>query len=488
MKKIVISALSGSTGKTFVTLGLMRAFTRRGLKVRAFKKGPDYIDTAWHSLATRLTACNLDPFFMSPQQIKELFIKRMLFNYSGEEDFEKPCDLAIIEGNRGLFDGLDTEGSCSTAYLAKTLQAPVILLINVTKMTRTIAAIVNGCETFDPELNIVGIIANKTGSQRHGKLLNDCVKKYCKTEFLGFLPRLVANPILERDTGLIELAEMEKIDKTLDELADFVEAHLNLDQILELASVENDESEQITTKILTNQLKNHIKPFSPSINIGYIQDNFLGHLYPENLEALKETGAKLSKLTLNNTNNWNNINGLYIPSGSVEAFIDSLNNLLQTPNGINFWNEIMNVLKDLSNKNIPIYTEGIAGWLLAEKLIIKDKTYAMSGVFPLTAHHNHKKRGLGYVVATTKQSPFFDNNTKVLGHEFNYTNWTLNKQTLVNHAFELSKGSGLYKNDNSLVIDGLFINNTQLNSTQIHSFANIQWAEHFVNLAKSNFK
>lgn len=506
MKRIVISALSGSTGKTLVTLGLIRAFSRRGLKVRAFKKGPDYIDTAWHELASGRSACNLDLFFMREQALQELFTRKMKTSecalkgrtkHTAEKADEtvedaQCCDLAIIEGNRGLFDGLDIHGSCSTANLAKALKAPVILVINTTKMTRTTAALVNGCANFEEGLNLAGVIANRTGGERHGKLLADCIKAYCKVPFLGALPRLAVNPILERETGLIDLDELPEVEQVLDELAEFMERHLDLDRILELSATAEALPEtpsatpgQVNANMqkddakLPQEAAEKIKPL-----IGYVHDSALWFLYQENLEALQESGAELRALTLVDSENWPDLDGLYLPGGTVGSFISTMQNF----SGINgAWPAMIRKLRGLSESGLPIYAEGTGAWLTGQELVFDSASYPMSGIFPLKITHGTQKRGLGYVRAEAQAGPFFSPGTTVLGHEFNYTTWEPLGEDTPCTAYKVLKGAGLHKAqgpEGSCCLDGFFVKNTQASSTQLHALANPDWAVNFVRLAR----
>ena len=152
--RLVVAGLAGDSGKTLVTLGLARAFRSRGLAVAPFKKGPDYIDAAWLGLATGRPGRNLDTFLMDDEAI----------GYSLAQG--TPADLFLVEGNRGLFDGFDADGSHSTAELAKRLAAPVVLVLDVTKMTRTAAALVKGCAALDPQLNLAGVVLNRVGGYR----------------------------------------------------------------------------------------------------------------------------------------------------------------------------------------------------------------------------------------------------------------------------------------------------------------------------------
>ncbi len=179
--RICISALSGGGGKTLLSLGLARAFSRQGLAVQPFKKGPDYIDAAWLSLAAGRQASNLDPYFLSPARLRALF--RHVMGRSGAR-------LALLEGNRGLFDGMDVRGSCATAELARTLDCPVLLSLDCTKMTRTAAALVAGVRNFEPGLRLAGVVLNQVASARHEGILREAITTYTDVPVLGAIPRL----------------------------------------------------------------------------------------------------------------------------------------------------------------------------------------------------------------------------------------------------------------------------------------------------------
>ena len=228
--RLVVSGLSGGGGKTLVSLGLTRALTLRGLRVKPCKKGPDYIDAAWLGLASGLAPTNLDPYFLSDARLRALFC-----------DTFRDADLAVIEGNRGLYDGRDLEGSCSTATLARALDAPIILTLSVTKMTRTAAALVAGLAAFEP-VRLAGVVLNRVASVRHAALIRRSIETYTGIPVLGEIPRLPDNPIPERHMGLVSMHDespdapgRDMLLKALDDLAALVESHLDVDAALGLA-------------------------------------------------------------------------------------------------------------------------------------------------------------------------------------------------------------------------------------------------------------
>lgn len=154
--RLLLAALRGGAGKTTLTLGLLAAWRDQGRRVVPFKKGPDYIDPAWHRLAAGCPSHNLDPFLMEGDQILASVAK------NGAQ-----ADALLIEGNRGLYDGLDAQGTYSTAELAKFLATPVVLVVDCTMRTRTTAAVVLGCQHFDPQVAIRGVILNQIARPRH---------------------------------------------------------------------------------------------------------------------------------------------------------------------------------------------------------------------------------------------------------------------------------------------------------------------------------
>ncbi|MBO4369481.1 MAG: AAA family ATPase, partial [Desulfovibrio sp.] len=194
--RFCIAALSGGGGKTFLSLGLARLAKQMGYTVLPFKKGPDYIDAAWLALAADLPCRHLDPFFMDPSALARFYWQHV----SALDSAAQRCIL--LEGNRGLFDGMDSAGSCSTAEVAKAVNAPILLVIDCKKMTRTVAALVQGVCAFDRDLSFCGLILNNVGTSRQAQLLREVLSLYSDIPLLGIIPRLADNPMPERHMGL----------------------------------------------------------------------------------------------------------------------------------------------------------------------------------------------------------------------------------------------------------------------------------------------
>ncbi|HDH97546.1 MAG TPA: cobyrinate a,c-diamide synthase, partial [Deltaproteobacteria bacterium] len=222
--RLVIAGLKGGAGKTVAALGLVRAWQKQGLQVVPFKKGPDYIDAGWLSQAAKRPCYNLDPFLMSKEIIRKSFAFRA-----------KDADISVIEGNRGLFDGVDESGSSSTAELAKGIDAPVVLVLDCTKMTRTAAALVLGCQRLDPELHIDGVILNHVAGLRHETIVRQSVEKYTGISVLGALPRMKGDPIPMRHLGVTPWEEHPEAAKALDRLGRMVTESVDIHALAKIA-------------------------------------------------------------------------------------------------------------------------------------------------------------------------------------------------------------------------------------------------------------
>lgn len=443
--------------------------------VQTFKKGPDYIDAAWLGLAAGCLTKNLDPYFSSPQKLVQIF-KQSCHHAS----------LALIEGNRGLHDGLDALGSCSSATLAKILQAPVLLVVDCTKMTRTVAALVLGCAQLDPEVVIGGVILNKLGSSRQENIIRQALELYTDVPVLGALPRLSKPLLAERKLGLSGITADSS--SVLDDIATFVTNYVDTDAIERLASstypvpstccspLEDKEDKDVFTRCLApvkkpsssaslafqaSQPAQIPQTFqSPSAHgacsapdqapspapcqvnvdkkgtaptIGYIYDDALWFYYPENLDALHQAGARLLRLSFFNPFGWDEVNGLYLGGGHLDSHIAPL---CQSPQ--------LQKLSALAHDGLPIYLEGSALALACRELVIAETAYPMAGIFDASMTLTSRPHGLGYTQALVSgPTPFFDEGSTIIGHQFNYFRFDSARQ--LPSYLTLSKGRGLFQ-------------------------------------------
>jgi len=456
--RIILAGLSGGSGKTFVSAGLARAFSRRGLAVMPFKKGPDYIDASWLGLAARAPACNLDPFLLTQGVIAALF-----------QEKAARADISIIEGNRGLFDGKDFEGTCSTAELARQLEAPVILVLDATKMTRTAAAIVAGCRAFEPGLNLAGVILNRTAGERHRNILKDCIEGLAGVPVLGALPKSAHNPIPERHMGLVSDQEHSGREQALDAIADTIEACVDVERVLDIAKSAPPPAAAPPVPWPTSVASGQAPV------IGYVHDAALWFYYPENLEALERAGAKLAPLSLLANEPWPEIHGLYLGGGFPETNAEALSANTS----------VRSHVRALAQAGLPIYAECGGFMYLCASLTIDQngdhREYPLAGVFPLATRLCPRPQGLGYVEALVEvENPFHPLGAHITGHEFHYSACidpalpTLAPPT----AFKMLRGQGMIGKR-----DGLVTGNTFAAYTHIHALGTPHWAPNFVRAA-----
>ncbi|MBW1896998.1 MAG: AAA family ATPase, partial [Deltaproteobacteria bacterium] len=222
--RIMIAALQGGSGKTITSVGVIASWRKRGMAVAPFKKGPDFIDAGWLALAAGRPCHHLDTFLMPANQI--------LFSFTSHST---GTAISVIEGNRGLYDGIDVEGSTSTSELAKLLKAPVILVVDCTKSTRTVAAMVLGCLHFDPDVHIAGIILNRVAGARHESILRRTIHEYCGIPVLGAIPKLRGDAFPERHMGLVPTPEHDWADESIEQTRQMAEQYVDLDQLFSLA-------------------------------------------------------------------------------------------------------------------------------------------------------------------------------------------------------------------------------------------------------------
>ncbi|MCK5837833.1 MAG: AAA family ATPase, partial [Desulfobacula sp.] len=229
---IIIAGLRGGSGKTIISLGITAAWKEKGYKVSPFKKGPDYIDAGWLSKAAGRPCYNLDTFLCTPPVVQRSYQENSINS-----------DIAVVEGNRGLYDGIDIEGSTSTSELAKLLNLPVLLVLDCTKTTRTMAALLMGCMTFDPDINICGVILNRVAGKRHEGKVRATIERFCQIPVFGAVPKLKAADFPERHMGLLTSEEHSFSDQAIQAAAKVAGDTIDLDDLYQTVMDENKRTE-----------------------------------------------------------------------------------------------------------------------------------------------------------------------------------------------------------------------------------------------------
>ena len=308
MSQVFISAAHKSSGKTLVSTGLCAVYRRRGMRVAAFKKGPDYIDPAWLTKASGGPCWNLDFFTMSQEEILACF-----------EAHRQGAEVTVVEGNKGLFDGLDVKGSDSNAALAVALDLPVLLVIDVTGITRGIAPLLAGYTGFDPDVRIAGVILNRVAGPRQESKLRAAIECYSDLPVLGAIgrdPRLV---IEERHLGLVPGNEDPEASARIEKIADVIEATVDLDAVLALTG-RRQKPESVAISAPAKRAADKGDP----VRIGIARDRAFGFYYPDDLDAFENAGAELVPFNTLEDEGLPQVEGLFIGGGFPEYFLEEL--------------------------------------------------------------------------------------------------------------------------------------------------------------------
>ncbi len=446
--RLVIAGLSGDSGKTLVSLAVLLEARRRGIAVRAFKKGPDYIDAAWLAWASGAPARNLDTFLMGFDRAAQSFLRHAV-----------PGGLNVVEGNRGLYDGVDAQGSHSTGALAKALRAPVVLVLNATKMTRTAAAVVLGCLRLDPEVPMAGVIVNHVSGTRHANILRDAIETFCGIPVLGALPNGEGTLLPARHLGLIPPAEHPDSSTLAQNLLDVTRGRLDWERLFDIsARVPNIEAPP---------LDDPGDKRAPRMRIAYVKDAAFTFYYPENLDALRSQGAELIPVSaLSGSALPAELDGLYIGGGFPETHAATL--AANTA--------LLNSIRHAARRGLPIYAECGGLMLLARGLVWQSARYEMAAVLPFDVEVCSSPQGHGYVeLCVDVANPFFPRGFVMKGHEFHYSRILPNGSSPLSTVCAVRRGAGCLDHR-----DGIVDGNVWASYTHLHALATPEWARSFL--------
>jgi len=448
--RVVIAAPHGRSGKTTATVGLCAALASRGLTVQPFKKGPDYIDPSWLSEAACRPCRNLDPFLMGRETVEAAFLRG-----------SRAADIAIIEGAMGLYDGADLEGTGSTAMLARWLDAPVLLVVNAQRITRSIAALVQGYQHFEPDTRIAGVILNNVARARQQDLMTQAIEKYCGIPVVGILPRDDALTIPDRHLGLVPRAENDALVPAIAAAREAVLANFDLDAILKIAGERLETRDWVRAYPISNLQ-------SPIPKIGIIRDRAFTFYYPENLEALQDAGAELVFIDALNDARLPALDALIIGGGFPEMFLDELqaNASLRAD------------IRSAIENDLPVYAECGGLMYLARSIAYNGKRGEMVGALPCDVEMAGKPQGHGYTSANVVEAnPFFPVGAQIRGHEFH--NSRVANLSDATFAYHLTRGHGI---DGAR--DGIVYKNVLAAYTHLHALATPEWAKAMIAKAK----
>lgn len=454
----MIAGVGGDSGKTLVTIGLIGACRRKGIPVVPFKKGPDYIDPAWLHLAAGKEARNLDTWMMGTEQVFTSFSRYAIAD-----------GINIIEANRGLHDGENAQGTHSSAEMAKLLKCPVVVVIPVIKVTRTIAAILMGIKMFDPDVDFAGVILNQVATMRQGRVIQEAVENEAGIPVLGLLPRMKSDPLPGRHLGLMTPEENLIADRAVELAAKLIEDNVDLDRISAIAgdatSIENYSVKHTEQQVI-------IQDDNQTLKIGYFTGSAFTFYYPENLEALNKDGFELVPVNPFEISELPDLDALYIGGGFPETHAAKLAD-----------NESMRKSVALSAKRgLPIYAECGGLMFLSKSIYWEGKTYPMAGVFDQSITISKRPQGHGYQeVVVDAENPFFEKGQYLRGHEFHYSK--IEPENDSPTAFKVKRGVGVGN-----ARDGLIYRNVLASYLHLHVSGAPSWAEGIKKAAKKYFE
>jgi cobyrinic acid a,c-diamide synthase len=391
MRMLVVAGVSTSVGKTSVTLGLLEALRRRGLRVQAFKIGPDFIDPGFHELVTGRPSYNLDGWMCGRERVLACVARHA-----------SDADIGVVEGMMGCFDGLDGASEAgSTAQVAKWLQAAVVLVLDVWASARSAGAVALGFERFDPDLDVAGFIANRVGSEGHGRMVLDSIRSACRGRALGAVPRDERLVLPERHLGLVSAAEGTLVPEKIRALGDAVERSLDLDQLLALAAPVELPSPSRPERV------------TPIARIGVARDDAFQFYYAENLDMLRAAGAELVFWSPLAGQALPGVDGLYFGGGYPELHARRLAENSAARDAV----------RRFAEAGRPIYAECGGLMYLTESLEDLDGVaHPMVGVLPVTVRMRPPRMALGYTeVMFTDSTPLGRAGVIGRGHEFHYS-------------------------------------------------------------------
>lgn len=453
--RVVTAAFRGGAGKTLITVGLVAALRRRGIPTAAFKKGPDYIDAGWLGLAAAGDCYNLDSYLFRSEVLTRSFVGR-----------SQGMEIAVVEGNRGLFDGVDSQGQYSTVELAKSLGAPVVLILDATKMTRTAAALVLGCRALDPDLRLGGVILNRTAGERHESVLRDSIEAATSVPVLGAVRKLPIRNFPQRHLGLLPLHEHPAALKFVEDAADLVERFVDLNAFVSIART----ADGLEVGSGVESLPAARSRVHSVVRIGILKDSAFQFYYPENLEALTASGARLVEVSALTPMALPDLDALYIGGGFPETHAERLAE-----------NDVFKAsLLDAVTKGLPVYAECGGLMYLSRSLRMDERVYPMVGAFPIDTVMERKPQGLGYIqVKVTGSNPFYPIGAELTGHEFHYSSPAGIEAAGGACAFNVLRGHGM-----DGTVDGICAGNALGTYMHVHALGEPLWAEGLMRRAR----
>lgn len=449
-RRVVIAGTGSGVGKTTLTIGLMSALRKKGLTVQGFKCGPDYIDPSYHTAVTNRVSRNLDSWMLAKETVLDIFTHG-----------SKGADISIMEGVMGFYDGKNSKtNEGSTAEISMITQSPVLLVVNCASMARSAAAIVKGFQLLSEGPNIVGVIANKVGSEGHFKLVKMAIEQECDVPVIGYLKRELDIEIPERHLGLIPSIQRGELDSFFDKLGELVLETIDIEQLLTLAQAGPIDT-NVTSSLFDNKKESSVK-------IAVAKDAAFNFYYPENLEILEAHGAEIVYFSpLANEPLPEHIDGLYIGGGFPEEFAKELSE----------GHTARLSIKHAIEQGLPTLAECGGFMYLTDSIETTDNDrYDMVGIISGKVKMHSKRVALGYREISGRKNNFLiSGQQKARGHEFHYS--TFEADIEIQHAYE-TKGMRGTK------LEGCLIHHLVAGYTHFHFASCVEMVENWIAFCK----
>lgn len=453
--RLLISAAHKSSGKTTISIGLCKALRDRGVDVQPFKKGPDYIDPMWLSAAAGRTCRNLDFNVTGRAEIAAYFGRHA-----------DGADFSLIEGNKGLYDGLDLEGSNSNAALAELLGVPVMLVIDARGMTRGIAPLILGFQSFDRNIDIAGVILNNLGGARHEAKLRAVIEHYTDVPVVGAVHHDPGIEIVERHLGLMPSNESEEASVRIDAIGAAIARQVDLDRVLEISGWRRTARHNKQGTAVADTVQ------KTDVRIGWARDRAFGFYYADDLEALRQAGAELVPIDTLRDSSLPALDGLFIGGGFPERLMPELEDNVALRADI----------RNAALNGLPIYAECGGLMYLARSINWNGVTRQMAGVIPADVVMHDKPVGRGYVrLRETQSHPWPQHETAgsaggkdISAHEFHYSTLE-NIGAGMDYGYEVLRGHGIDGRRDGIVCHKVFASYAHMRSV-----GGFDWAQRFV--------
>ncbi len=450
--RLYVSAAHKSSGKTTLAIGLTRALTMRGSTVQPYKKGPDYIDPLWLTKASGRPCHNLDYHTMGASEITALY-----------EDAALGADVLLVEGNKGLYDGVALDGSDSNAALVHQLQTPVVLVIDCRGVTRGVAPLVLGYRHFDPSMPIAGIVLNRVGGARHEGKLRAVLERYTDVPVLGAVHESPDLAITERHLGLVPSGEWDGAEDLIERLAHAVMAQVDVEAIARLG-----EDGKAPAEVRGARAR------GADVRIGIIRDRAFSFYYPGDLEALEEAGAKLVFIDALRDERLPLIDGLFIGGGFPETEAQAL-----SANGA-----LRAKIHAAIEAGLPTYAECGGLMYLTRSLTFAGRTYPMVGVIAADTVMEARPAGHGYVALKARDTHPWARGAldhgSIPAHEFHYSH-LVDIAPDTAYAYDVARGTGI-----SGRRDGIVYKNCLAGYAHLRDVAACRWTEAFVGFVRAH--